>query len=64
MIGKRGKKKSKSASFVFLWFASLLDYYNWLVKVVDIINRLSDDVRPRVLVSATAIGYYGECYTN
>lgn len=57
-----GKKKDQNLH-VF-WFASLLDYYSWLVKVVDIINQSRDDVRPRVLVSATAIGYYGACYTN
>ncbi|KAF8405328.1 hypothetical protein HHK36_010232 [Tetracentron sinense] len=28
-------------------------------KVVDLINESQDDVRPTVLVSATAIGYYG-----
>ncbi|RWR85917.1 epimerase family protein SDR39U1, chloroplastic isoform X1 [Cinnamomum micranthum f. kanehirae] len=33
-------------------------------KVVDIINRSSDDVRPMVLVSATAIGYYGTSETQ
>lgn len=29
------------------------------MKVVDLINNLQDEVRPTVLVSATAVGYYG-----
>ncbi|XP_010263902.1 PREDICTED: epimerase family protein SDR39U1 homolog, chloroplastic [Nelumbo nucifera] len=33
-------------------------------KVVDIINNTQDDVRPSVLVSATAVGYYGTSETN
>ncbi|XP_077246467.1 NAD(P)-binding Rossmann-fold superfamily protein [Tasmannia lanceolata] len=33
-------------------------------KVVDIINQSGDDVRPTVLVSATAIGYYGTSETQ
>ncbi|XP_058098754.1 epimerase family protein SDR39U1 homolog, chloroplastic isoform X2 [Magnolia sinica] len=33
-------------------------------KVVDLINNSRDDVRPRVLVSATAIGYYGTSDTQ
>ncbi|KAL1541135.1 Complement component 1 Q subcomponent-binding protein, mitochondrial [Salvia divinorum] len=28
-------------------------------KVVDLINSTQDDLRPKVLVSATAVGYYG-----
>lgn len=32
-----------------------------IVKVVDLINDAQDDVRPTVLVSATAVGYYGLC---
>ncbi|GAB4837832.1 Complement component 1 Q subcomponent-binding protein, mitochondrial [Ancistrocladus abbreviatus] len=33
-------------------------------KVVDIINDLQADVRPTVLVSATAVGYYGTSETK
>ncbi|GAB2267648.1 Complement component 1 Q subcomponent-binding protein, mitochondrial [Dionaea muscipula] len=33
-------------------------------KVVDIINGLQPDVRPTVLVSATAVGYYGTSETK
>ncbi|XP_047323257.1 epimerase family protein SDR39U1 homolog, chloroplastic [Impatiens glandulifera] len=33
-------------------------------KVVDIMNNLQDDVRPSVLVSATAVGYYGASETK
>ncbi len=29
------------------------------MKVVDLINDAPDAVRPTVLVSATAVGYYG-----
>lgn len=29
------------------------------MKVVDLINDSQDEVRPTVLVSATAVGYYG-----
>lgn len=32
----------------------------WLfIKVVDSINSSTSDARPKVLVSATAVGYYG-----
>lgn len=30
-----------------------------IVKVVELINASPDEVRPAVLVSATAVGYYG-----
>lgn len=30
-----------------------------MLKVVDLINNASMELRPAVLVSATAIGYYG-----
>ncbi|KAK9129602.1 hypothetical protein Sjap_010089 [Stephania japonica] len=33
-------------------------------KVVELINNCEDDARPRVLVSATAIGYYGTSETQ
>ncbi|GMP64018.1 hypothetical protein CsSME_00025472 [Camellia sinensis var. sinensis] len=33
-------------------------------KVVDLINGSQDDVRPTVLVSATALGYYGSSETR
>ncbi|KAL8540155.1 hypothetical protein ACS0TY_001658 [Phlomoides rotata] len=33
-------------------------------KVVDLINSAKDEVRPRVLVSATAVGYYGTSETR
>ncbi|KAL7257530.1 hypothetical protein ACSBR1_003769 [Camellia fascicularis] len=33
-------------------------------KVVDLINGSQDDVRPTVLVSATAVGYYGPSETR
>ncbi|KAG9442916.1 hypothetical protein H6P81_018770 [Aristolochia fimbriata] len=33
-------------------------------KVVDLINQSEDDVRPSVLVSATAVGYYGTSETQ
>lgn len=33
-------------------------------KVVDIINKLQADVKPSVLVSATAVGYYGTSDTR
>lgn len=34
----------------------------WLImKVVDLINNSPIDARPSVLVSATAVGYYGMC---
>ncbi|GMP64019.1 hypothetical protein CsSME_00025472 [Camellia sinensis var. sinensis] len=34
------------------------------MKVVDLINGSQDDVRPTVLVSATALGYYGSSETR
>ncbi|KAG6411952.1 hypothetical protein SASPL_124608 [Salvia splendens] len=33
-------------------------------KVVDLINSTQDDLRPKVLVSATAVGYYGTSETR
>lgn len=33
-------------------------------KVVDLINSTLDDLRPKVLVSATAVGYYGSSETQ
>ncbi|KAI3885901.1 hypothetical protein MKX03_002988 [Papaver bracteatum] len=33
-------------------------------KVVDLINNSQNDVRPKVLVSATAVGYYGSSETQ
>lgn len=33
--------------------------FQLIVKVIDLINDLPDAVRPSVLVSATAVGYYG-----
>ncbi|XP_057783149.1 epimerase family protein SDR39U1 homolog, chloroplastic [Salvia miltiorrhiza] len=33
-------------------------------KVVDFINSTQDDLRPKVLVSATAVGYYGTSETR
>ncbi|KAK7312289.1 hypothetical protein VNO77_36051 [Canavalia gladiata] len=33
-------------------------------KVVELINSAPDDIRPKVLVSATAIGYYGASETE
>lgn len=33
-------------------------------KVVDLINGLQKDVRPKVLISATAVGYYGSSETQ
>lgn len=33
-------------------------------KVVDLINAASDDARPSVLISATAVGYYGTSETK
>ncbi|KAM6554729.1 hypothetical protein CsatB_015491 [Cannabis sativa] len=33
-------------------------------KIVELINRLPDGVRPTVLVSATAVGYYGTSETQ
>lgn len=33
--------------------------FHLIVKVVDLINNAPDAVRPTVLVSATAVGYYG-----
>ncbi|KAH6767218.1 Rossmann-fold superfamily protein [Perilla frutescens var. hirtella] len=33
-------------------------------KVVDLINSTQDDLRPKVLVSATAVGYYGSSETR
>lgn len=33
-----------------------------MLKVVDLINDSPDGVRPTVLVSATAVGYYGLSY--
>ncbi|XP_020529485.1 epimerase family protein SDR39U1 homolog, chloroplastic isoform X2 [Amborella trichopoda] len=37
---------------------------NTTTKVVDVINCLSPDVQPKVLVSATAVGYYGTSETQ
>lgn len=41
----------------------LLSVAGWSVwctlQVVDLINGLQKDVRPKVLISATAVGYYG-----
>ncbi|THG17340.1 hypothetical protein TEA_018319 [Camellia sinensis var. sinensis] len=36
----------------------------WSPEVVDLINGSQDDVRPTVLVSATALGYYGSSETR
>lgn len=33
-------------------------------KVVDLINSAQEDLRPKVLVSATAVGYYGSSETR
>ena len=33
--------------------------FQLFVKVIDLINDLPDAARPSVLVSATAVGYYG-----
>ncbi|KAJ1407402.1 hypothetical protein SESBI_24328 [Sesbania bispinosa] len=33
-------------------------------KVVELINSVPDDIRPKVLVSATAVGYYGTSETQ
>lgn len=41
----------------------LLSVVGWPVwctlQVVDLINGLQKDVRPKVLISGTAVGYYG-----
>jgi hypothetical protein len=39
--------------WLFIWPFQLI------VKVVDLINDAPDAVRPTILVSATAVGYYG-----
>lgn len=46
---------------LFWWFIWL---FQLIMKVVDIINDSQDDVRPKVLVSASAIGYYGLCLSQ
>lgn len=49
-------KRIKNSLFLFYTWSFLL-----MVKVVGLINDAQDDVRPTVMVSATAVGYYGLC---
>lgn len=52
---KKWQESTSSLFWLFIWLFQLI------MKVVDIINNSQDEVRSTVLVSASAIGYYGSC---
>lgn len=44
--------------YVNHWLFSCLPIH-FIAQVVELIKSAPDDIRPKVLVSATAVGYYG-----